>query len=100
MDCPLCYANYAENLHSLVYLENSRSVSSQIDDELLGMGRKVEHALATAMHALVTWDTRLARRVIASDYGIDEAGATIEQIALEVLATQPPLRASDLRTLN
>jgi phosphate transport system protein len=72
----------------------------QIDDELLGMGRRVEHALGAAMHALVTWDTRMTQRVIPSDYGIDEAGATIEQIALELQATQPPLRASDLRTLH
>ena len=71
-----------------------------VHDDLLRMGSRVEHALADAMRALASWDTSLARRVIAGDQEIDEARNSIEEAVLELLATQQPVLATDLRTLN
>src|SRR5262245_2286065 len=71
-----------------------------VHDDLLRMGSRVEHALADAMRALEMWDTSLAQHVIAGDREIDDARTTIEEAVLELLATQQPGRATDLRTLN
>ena len=50
-----------------------------VHDDLLRMGSRVEHALIDAMRALESWDTSLARHVIAGDQepevvGDDAAG--------------------------
>ena len=71
-----------------------------VHDDLLRMGSRVEHALTDAMRALETWDTGLARHVVTGDQEIDEARNTIEEAVLELLATQQPVLATDLRTLN
>jgi phosphate transport system protein len=71
-----------------------------VHDDLLRMGSRVEHALADAMRALATWDTDLAQRVVAGDHEIDTARTEIEEAVLELLATQQPVLATDLRTLN
>ena len=71
-----------------------------VHDDLLRMGSRVEHALTDAMRALETWDTSLARHVVAGDQEIDEARNAIEEAVLELLATQQPVLATDLRTLN
>jgi phosphate transport system protein len=52
------------------------------------------------MQALETWDTGLARHVVTGDHEIDEARNAIEEAVLELLATQQPVLATDLRTLN
>ncbi len=71
-----------------------------VHDDLLRMGSRVEHALADAMRALENWDTSLARHVIDGDREIDDARNAIEEAVLELLATQQPVLATDLRTLN
>jgi phosphate transport system protein len=71
-----------------------------IHDDLLRMGSHVEHALANAMSALATWDTTLARQIVGADHVIDEARTALEEAVLEVLATQQPVLATDLRRLN
>lgn len=71
-----------------------------VHDDLLRMGSRVEHALADAMRALDTWDTGLAQTVIQGDKEIDQARDMIEESILELLATQQPVLATDLRTLN
>jgi phosphate transport system protein len=71
-----------------------------VHDDLLRTGSRVEHALTDAMRALETWDTSLARHVVAGDQEIDEARNAIEEAILELLATQQPVLATDLRTLN
>jgi phosphate transport system protein len=71
-----------------------------VHDDLLRMGSRVEHALTNAMRALETWDTSLARHVVAGDQEIDETRNAIEEAVLELLATQQPVLATDLRTLN
>lgn len=69
-------------------------------DDLLRMGSRVEHALADAMKALAEWDVTLASRVIAHDQEIDQARSSIEEAVLDLLATQQPVLATDLRALN
>ncbi len=71
-----------------------------VHDDLLRMGSRVEHALTDAMRALETWDTSLARHVVTGDQEIDAARNAIEEAVLELLATQQPVLATDLRTLN
>jgi len=71
-----------------------------VHDDLLRMGSRVEHALADSMRALAKWDTSLARHVIASDEEIDTARTAIEEAVLDLLATQQPVLATDLRMLN
>ncbi len=71
-----------------------------VHDDLLRMGSRVEHALADAMQALSTWDSSLAQKVIAGDTEIDEVRTSIEEDVLSLLATQQPVLATDLRTLN
>lgn len=71
-----------------------------VHDDLLRMGSRVEHALADAMRALATWDTNLAQQVVAGDLEIDTARTDIEEAVLQLLATQQPVLATDLRTLN
>src|SRR6266516_1268950 len=71
-----------------------------IHDDLLQMGSRVEYALANAMDALMNWDTSRAQYVIAADPEIDTYRTVIEEAVLEVLATQQPVLATDLRTLN
>ncbi|MBC8164033.1 MAG: phosphate signaling complex protein PhoU [Roseiflexaceae bacterium] len=71
-----------------------------VHDDLLRMGSRVEHALADAMRALETWDTALADHVITGDREIDLARTEIEEAVQHLLATQQPILASDLRTLN
>src|ERR1051325_11329357 len=71
-----------------------------VHDDLLRMGSRVEHVLANAMRALAHWDTGLAREVVAGDQEIDLARTAIEEAVLDLLATQQPVLATDLRTLN
>src|SRR5512145_2076759 len=71
-----------------------------VHDNLLRMGSRVEHALADAMQALATWDTSLAQQVVAGDIEIDATRTQIEEAVLELLATQQPVLATDLRMLN
>jgi phosphate transport system protein len=71
-----------------------------VHDDLLRMGSRVEHALADAMRALASWDTDIARNVITSDHAIDAARTTIEESVLQLFATQQPVLATDVRTLN
>lgn len=71
-----------------------------VHDDLLRMGSRVEHSLADSMHSLETWDTGLADHVISGDQEIDAARTAIEEAVQNLLATQQPVLATDLRTLN
>ena len=71
-----------------------------VHDDLLRMGSRVEHALSDAMRALETWDTGLADSVIRHDEEIDAARTAIEEAVQTLLATQQPILATDLRTIN
>ncbi|HMO59975.1 MAG TPA: phosphate signaling complex protein PhoU [Roseiflexaceae bacterium] len=70
----------------------------QVQDDLVRMGSRVEHALTNAVRALERWDTDLAHQVIAGDGEIDEARASIDEAVQDLIATQQPV-ARDLRIL-
>jgi phosphate transport system protein len=70
----------------------------QVNDDLLRMGSRVEHALADIGQVLETSDTDMAQRVIAGDREIDAARSAIEEHVLDIIAMQQPV-ATDLRRL-
>lgn len=71
-----------------------------VQDDLLRMGSRVEHALADSMQALEQWDTIRAQQVIHDDEEIDALRTSIEEAVLDLLATQQPVLATDLRRLS
>lgn len=70
----------------------------QINDDLLRMGSRVEHALVDVGELLTNRDTTLAQRIIAGDRDIDLARSAIEEEVLDIIAMQQPV-ATDLRRL-
>jgi phosphate transport system protein len=70
----------------------------QIQDEVLLLGSMVEKAIDSAVDALSTRSTEVARRVIEADAAINQLRFTIEDACVQVMATQQPL-ATDLRTI-
>jgi phosphate transport system protein len=70
----------------------------QVNDDLLRMGSRVEHAIVDVRQVLENRDMDLAQRVIAGDREIDLARAAIEEQVLDIIATQQPV-ATDLRRL-
>ncbi|HZT09212.1 MAG TPA: phosphate signaling complex protein PhoU [Chloroflexota bacterium] len=69
-----------------------------LEDELLAAGSMVEKQIERAMIALRNLDHNLARRVIDQDAEIDRLRYTIEELAIQIIATQQPM-ASDLRVI-
>ena len=67
-----------------------------LNEELLRMGSRVEHALKTVGTLLENPDTDLARRVIVEDREIDDARSAIEEHVFDIIAMQQPV-ATDLR---
>ncbi len=69
-------------------------------DMLLKMASDTEENIRQAVEALKTRDLKLAARVISADDAIDEQERTIETTCLELMATQQPLVAADLRLIS
>ena len=67
-----------------------------LQDEVLILGSMVEKAIARSMKALRERDLELARQVVADDVKINEKRLDIEEMCIELVATQQPV-ASDLR---
>jgi phosphate transport system protein len=78
--------HYEEQLHLL-------------KDKLLLIGHKAEIAIADATRALVERRPSLAQRVIDDDDEVDKLELEIDEICLEILATEQPV-ASDLRFIT
>ena len=69
-----------------------------LQEELLVLGSMVEKAIGRSTDALVTRNLALARQVIAEDLTINEKRYDIEEMCIELIATQQPL-ARDLRII-
>ena len=69
-----------------------------LQEELLVLGSMVEKAIGRSTDALVTRNLVLARQVIAEDLNINKKRYDIEEICIELIATQQPL-ARDLRII-
>ncbi|GCD90718.1 phosphate signaling complex protein PhoU [Nocardioides sp. LS1] len=67
-------------------------------DDLAGICKLVEEAVAGATEALLTGNAELAERVISADVAIDRAREKVEDQAFSLLSLQQPV-AGDLRTI-
>jgi phosphate transport system protein len=67
-------------------------------NDLAGISRNVQIAVARATEALTTGDATLAEQVISEDIEIDRARERVEDTAFELLSLQAPV-AGDLRTV-
>lgn len=65
-------------------------------DKILLLGGKTETAVHNAMEALITRNSELALEVRANDKVIDQMELEIDQLSIEILASQQP-EAHDLR---
>ena len=70
-----------------------------LKEKLLLIGHKAEIAIADATRALVERRPSLAQRVIDDDDEVDKLELEIDEICLEILATEQPV-ASDLRFIT
>jgi phosphate transport system protein len=76
-----------------------RDIDTQLDllrDKILLLGGKTEEAVHRAMRSLTERDTNLARSVCEADEQIDQMELEIDQLSIEILASQRPTE-HDLR---
>jgi phosphate transport system protein len=71
----------------------------ELRDKLLGMGGKVEAAIAASVRAITERDADLARRVKASDVEVNRLEVDIDSSCRRLLALRQPA-ASDLRFIT
>jgi phosphate transport system protein len=71
----------------------------EICDDVMKLGTAVEQALKHAMSSLHNQNSATALWVIENDATIDEARNTLEERVINMLATQQPIYAHDLRLL-
>lgn len=69
-----------------------------LQNEVLVLGSMVDKAIASSIEALKRLDHAEARRIIAADEEINARRFSIEEQAIQLIATQQPM-ASDLRTI-
>ncbi len=69
-----------------------------LQEELLVLGSMVEEAISRSTDALKNRNLALARQVIADDRNINQKRYDIEEMCIELIATQQPL-ARDLRII-
>jgi phosphate transport system protein len=69
-----------------------------LQDEVLVLGSMVDKAIARSIDALARLDQQAAREIIQDDLKINQERFRIEDLAIELIATQQPM-ASDLRTI-
>lgn len=70
----------------------------EIQDDVIIMGSMVEKAISRSVESLKKRELELAQRVIDDDVEINRKRFTIEEMCIQLIATQQPM-ASDLRTL-
>lgn len=75
-------------------------ILTSLRDDIMRLGKTVEDALNHVMTSLETANVTTAGWVIRDDAHIDAAQFTIEERVANVLATQQPVVASDLRLIN
>ena len=71
---------------------------NEVQEDMLVMADMVERAIERSIDALRNRDVDLARDVITEDLQINRKRYDIEELCLELMATQQPL-ATDLRTI-
>jgi phosphate transport system protein len=84
--------------HGIVGMKQN-TIEGHLDllrDKILLLGGTTETAVHTAMQALTTRNSELALEVTANDKVIDQMELEIDQLSIEILASQQP-EAHDLR---
>lgn len=71
----------------------------QLNNELIEMGNLVEHAIQSAVTALVKQDVAQARAAIEFDQEVDRQEREIESLCMKLLLQQQPV-ARDLRLIS
>lgn len=71
----------------------------RLNDLILKMGGMVERSIFNSVEALKRTDPKLAQEVIARDDTIDQVELEVDDLCLELLATQQPM-AVDLRFIT
>lgn len=71
----------------------------QLNNELIEMGNLIEHAIQTAVNALVRKDVAAARNAIEFDQEVDRQEREIESLCMKLLLQQQPV-AKDLRLVS
>ena len=71
----------------------------QLNNELIEMGDLVEHAIQSAVNALVNKDTEQAKAAIEFDQEVDHQEEEIESLCMKLLLQQQPV-ARDLRLIS
>ena len=71
----------------------------KLNDEMIEMGSMIEHAIETAIKALVTQDAELAKKIIEADDEIDRQRKDIENLCYKLLLMESPV-ATDMRQIS
>lgn len=71
----------------------------QLNNELIEMGSMIEHAIQSAVTALIKEDTEQARAAIEYDQEVDRQERDIEALCMKLLLQQQPV-ARDLRLIS
>jgi phosphate transport system protein len=79
--------------------EHFQKELSHLNDLILKMGGMVEKSIFNSVEALKKSDANLARKVMAEDDNSDRVELEIDDLCLELLATQQPM-AVDLRFIT
>lgn len=72
---------------------------SMLNSMLVDMGTLIEKAITQATHAIVSHDTKKAKKAISAEKEIDQLEKEIEALCLRLLLRQQPV-ASDLRLIS
>ena len=70
-----------------------------LNNEMIQMGRMIEHAIQEAVRAFFDKDTELARGIMDHDEAVDQEQKKIENICFQLLIQRQPV-ARDLRTIT
>ncbi len=79
--------------------EHFQAELARLNELILRMGGLVEQSIGNSVEALRRSDAGLARRIVESDDKIDRLELEIDDLCLELLATQQPM-AGDLRFIT
>jgi len=71
----------------------------QLNNELIEMGSQIEHAIQSAVNALVKKDVTQAKAAIEFDREVDRQEGEIESLCMKLLLQQQPV-AKDLRLIS
>jgi phosphate transport system protein len=88
----------SETLHHHPHRPLLQEEMERIRELVLDLGRRVDEAIARAIHGLVDRDVEICARVIAEDHHVNELQREIRELCFTAVLTQAPV-ARDLREI-